>query len=185
MFMAIERARWTREELARFPQDGNRYEVLHGQLLVTPQPAPDHQFVAARLGYALYGYCELHRAGLAVGPGAVIFGPNELQPDLEVLPIGSDRLEKKWENLPHPLLVVEVLSPFSVSRRRDLSIKKDAYLRLGIGTYWVVDQEARCVHVWNSRESEEIVTDVLRWHPNPVAAPFQITIDELFGPAAG
>lgn len=181
--MAIKSARWTRDELERFPDDGNRYEVLHGQLLVTPQASLDHQIIAMRLAAALYAYCEAHRAGIAVGPGAVIFGKSELQPDFEILPPGSVKPRKKWDETPCPILVVEVLSPFAVSRRRDLSIKKDAYLRLGIATYWVVDHDERRVHVWSAGNREEVITTVLRWQPVPNVAPFELQLAELFRPA--
>jgi Uma2 family endonuclease len=183
MFMATKRARWTRDELDRFPDDGNRYEVLDGELLVTPQAEFDHQAVAARLSFALYSYCAEHSIGLAIGPGKVIFGKNELQPDIEVVPGGLYRAGEKWATAPRPILVVEVLSPWGVSRRRDLSIKKDAYLQRGIDSYWVVNQEERCVHVWSSGSTEAVVKSVLTWHPDPRIAPFEITIDRLFGPA--
>ena len=181
--MAIKTARWTRHDLERFPRDGNRYEVLDGELLVTPQASPDHQVVAARLFVALYSYCKTHRAGLAVGPGAVIFGKNELQPDIEVFGDNSYRPGRTWNELPYPILVVEVLSPFAVSRRRDLDTKREAYLRLGIPEYWVVDIDQRHVHVWSSGRDEAIVSDLLRWTPNAAIAPFELPLDQLFGPA--
>ena len=183
MFMAIESARWTRKDLERFPEDGNRYEVLHGELLVTPQAAPDHQVVAARLGAALWIYCESTLVGLSVGPGAVVWGDNELQPDIEVLPRNAYRRGIKWVQMPHPLLVVEVLSPFGVSANRDFEVKRKAYVKRGIEDYWVVDHEKRRVHVWSGGRPQEIVTDVLRWNPNPAVAPFEIALEQLFGPA--
>jgi Uma2 family endonuclease len=181
--MAIETASWTREDLERFPRDGNRYEVLDGELLVTPQAAADHQYVSLRLGAALYNYCNSHGTGLAMGPGAVIFGKSELQPDLEVLPAGLHLRGKKWEALPYPTLAVEILSPFSASRARDLDTKRKAYLELGIPVYWVVDLDKRCVHVWSNGRAETIVTDVLHWHPDPAIVAFRLPLDELFGPA--
>lgn len=180
MFMAIKAARWTRHDLERFPRDGNRYEVLDGELLVTPQAAPDHQVVAARLGAALWNYCEQNGVGLCVGPGAVVWGDNELQPDIEVLPLGSYRRGIKWVQMPSPLLVVEVLSPFGVSANRDFVVKRKAYRKRKIQVYWVVDHEKRRVHVWSGRNAERIVTDTLRWQPKPDAPAFQIRLDDLF-----
>jgi Uma2 family endonuclease len=182
VFMATKCARWTREDLERFPSDGNRYEVLDGELLVTPQASLDHQVVAARLANALYAYCNAHGVGLAVGPAAVRWGKNELQPDIEVIPDYRFGAGQTWETAPRPILVVEVLSPFSVSRGRDLDAKRKAYLRLGIAEYWVVDHERRRVHVWSARRRERIVTDVLRWNPNPSVTPFELPCDRPFGP---
>jgi Uma2 family endonuclease len=183
--MAIKSARWARDDLERFPRDGNRYEVLDGQLFVTPQATPDHQIMALRLTIEIHNYCWAHGVGVAVGPGAVIFGENELQPDIEVLPAGGYQPRKKWADFPHPILAVEVLSPFNASRRRDLDAKRKAYLKLGIPEYWVVDHEARHVHVWSGRRAEKIVTDVLRWNPDPAIVPFELPLHELFGPLAG
>jgi Uma2 family endonuclease len=182
MLMATKTSRWTRFDLERFPEDGNRYEVLDGELLVTPQSSPRHQQVAMELAGALYEYCKEHEAGAIVGPAAVIFGENELQPDIEILPFGAIRPKAKWEKLPCPLLVVEVLSPFAASRRRDLDVKRVAYLRLGVPEYWVVDHEKRLVHVWSGGRAVKIVTDVLRWNPDSAVIPFERSLEELFGP---
>jgi Uma2 family endonuclease len=119
-----------------------------------------------------------------VGPASVIFGKNELQPDIEILPASAFGPTGKWEDLPYPMLVVEVLSPFAASRRRDLDVKRVAYLKLGIPEYWVVDHEKRLVHVWSGGRAVKVVTDVLRWSPNPAVTPFELPLDELFGPVA-
>jgi Uma2 family endonuclease len=185
VFMAIETAkRWTREDLERFPRDGNRYEVLDGELLVTPQAALDHQGVVGRLFFALFGYCLAHGVGEVVGPGAVIFGRNELQPDCEVLPSGSVMRGKSWQEAAYPILIVEVLSPFATSRRRDLVTKREAYLKLEVPEYWVVDLDARRVHVWSGGQSERIVSDVLLWQPDPAIAALEIRLDDLFAARA-
>ena len=184
--MAIETAkkRWTRDELERFPRDGNRYEVLDGELLVTPQAAIGHQIIALRLTFALHVYCEAHRVGVTVGPGAVIFGDSELQPDCEVLRRDPKIIGKKWEEMPYPALVAEVLSPSGAARRRDLETKRQAYLKLGIKCYWAVDQDARCVHAWSGDDPEQIVSDTLRWQPDPAIAAFEIRLDSLFAPVS-
>jgi Uma2 family endonuclease len=141
--------------------------------------------VAARLSLALSNHCESNRVGLCVGPGAVVWGENELQPDIEVLPLGSYRRGIQWEQMPNPLLVVEVLSPFGVSASRDFVLKRKAYLKRGIREYWVVELEKRRVHVWSGGQPEQIVTDVLRWRPTPTIAPFEIRLAQLFGPEGG
>jgi Uma2 family endonuclease len=183
VFMATKNARWTRVDLDRFPRDGNRYEVLDGELLVTPQSSPDHQHVGGNLFGALFLYFKEHPVGVVMGPGAVIFGDNELQPDLEVLPPDSMRPGAKWTELPCPLFVIEVLSPFAAARRRDLDVKRIAYLKLGVPDYWVIDTEKRQAHVWSGGRAVRIVTDVLRWQPDHAVVPFEVSLEELFGPA--
>jgi len=168
---------WTRDDLARLPDDGNRYEVLDGALLVTPQAPYTHQRVASRLAFTLGEYCRRHDIGCVVGPGAVPHGDSELQPDIQVIP-GRPAFSAEWTELPTPMLVVEVLSPST--KRRDFGIKRDAYLRWGVAEYWIVDIDARCVHV--SRRSEEMKTVDAKvvWKPNAVAPACEIRVAELF-----
>ena len=60
MHMATKARPWTRRDLARLPDDGQRYEVLDGDLLVTPAPSPPHQLIALRLGAMLLAYVNRH-----------------------------------------------------------------------------------------------------------------------------
>ncbi len=183
MEMAIRTRRWTRADLARLPDDGNRYEVLDGELFVTPQAAYAHQSVAMRLMFALQHYCVQLDIGEVVGPGAVVWEKNELQPDVQIIPGRHEpRRETKWDDLPHPILVVEVLS--DSTRRRDFGKKRDAYARILIPTYWIVDIEKRAVVVWTAGSPEpEFITDVLRWPPMAGIAPLEIRLAGIFGPA--
>ncbi|MFA6130508.1 MAG: Uma2 family endonuclease [Candidatus Omnitrophota bacterium] len=169
---------WTRADLARLPDDGNRYEVLDGALLVTPQAAFEHQAVAARLTVALASYCEALELGVVVAPGAIPHGKSELQPDVQVVP-GRPPRSAKWTSLPRPILVVEVLS--DSTSRRDLGIKRDAYLRWEIPEYWAVDLDARCVHVFRAGSAEgEVVEGTLVWRPAPPNAPLELRVADLF-----
>lgn len=181
MLMATKTRRWTRADLARMPDDGNRYEVLDGELFVTPQAAYDHQRAATVILIKLGEYLRVVPIAEVVGPGAVIWDDNELQPDIQVIPGNHEsRRGAKWEELPTPLLVVEVLSPST--RQRDLLKKRDAYLSLRIPTYWIVDSERQSVLVWSSTSSEPLsVADVLRWSPTSTDPPLEIPLDAIFG----
>ena len=183
MHMATRTRRWTRADLARLPDDGNRYEVLNGELFVTPQAAYGHQYVAFAIARKLFDYCHAHRIGEVVGPGAVVWEENELQPDVQVIPGRHEpRRDTKWEDLPRAILVVEVLS--DSTRRRDFGKKRDAYRDLLIPVYWIVDLEKRLVVVWNDRSPEpEFVTDVLRWTPVADVPPLEIVVADFFDTA--
>jgi Uma2 family endonuclease len=122
MQTAIKTRPWTRADLARLPDDGNRYEVLDGELLVTPQASVSHQRIAIELSMALEQYCARHSIGFVVGPGAVPFGKNELQPDVQVIPGPPPPAKTKWTALPLPLLVVEILSDSTSVERRFTSV---------------------------------------------------------------
>jgi Uma2 family endonuclease len=183
MHMATKMERWSRADLARLPDDGNRYEVLDGRLFVTPLPSAPHQWIALRLGHLLSPYIDRHRLGLVLGPSAVVFEDSELQPDLAVVPVEPIDLPEKWEGLPRPILVVEVLSP--TTRRRDLVDKRRAYQRLRIPTYWVIDRVERQTLVWTSdAEHPAIVTTELRWQPRPDLEPLMIQLAEILPAAA-
>ena len=174
---------WTRADLARLPDDGNRYEVLGGALLVTPQARFGHQEVAMRLLVALREYCERYGVGVVVGPGAVPHGKSELQPDIQVIP-GPVRLRAKWTQLPRPILIVEVLS--ESTRARDLGIKREAYLKWGIAECWAVDLEACSVIVATPGQPDGIaVTDSLRWAPRDGVPVFTLALARLFADPAG
>ena len=184
MHMATRTRRWKRADLARLPDDGNRYEVLDGELFVTPQAAFRHQVIAFEIAVALRRYCKDHDIGRVVGPGAVVFDDNELQPDVEVIPGRHEPLaDTEWKDLPFPLLVVEVLS--DSTRQRDFGKKRAAYARLGIHAYWIVDPDNRRVIVWSPRSAEpEIVTDILQWRPRYELPALEIALSTLF-PARG
>ena len=183
MQMATKTRPWVRADLERLPDDGNRYEVLDGELFVTPQAAYDHQGIAVALIVALGPYCDRHVLGHVVGPGAVVFGKNELQPDVQVVPGTRRARGTKWSDLPTPLLVAEILSDSTSSR--DLGKKREAYLRINIRTYWVIDADNRRAFVWTPSSPEpETVTDMLRWQPRPGLPPLEIPLETLLGPAA-
>src|SRR5664280_870353 len=126
---------WTVEDLAALPDDGLRYELVDGALLVTPPPGPQHQIAAYRLAKVLEAALPAHLR-LLPGPVAVRTSAHrELQPDLSVAPassVGPARLEGA-----PPALVVEVLS--RSTRSTDLVLKRALYEEMGIGSYWVLD----------------------------------------------
>ena len=179
MYMATATTRpWTRAELQRLPDDGNRYEVLDGALLVTPLPAGVHLRVAVNMTSALQMYCREHRIGFVVAPSAVPNGESELQPDIAAVLDPTLPIDTPMADFPPPSLVVEVLSPST--RRRDLGIKRTAYLRWGIPEYWIVDTEQRQITVVRPDRDDERVTETLRWQPRPELPALEIRLAELF-----
>ena len=173
---------WTRADLARLPDDGNRYEVLDGCLLVTPQASYGHQSVATRLVVVLELYVAQNSVAHVVGPGAVPFGDHELQPDVQVIP--GPRQSGTWDSVPAPILVVEVLS--TSTRRRDFGIKLDAYLgRARVPTVWVVDRWEREVHVCTHGAEPRVERVLLEWHAPGAPEPLRIDLPAFFTAALG
>jgi Uma2 family endonuclease len=183
MYMATKTRPWTRRDIARLPDDGNRYELLNGELLVTPQASLPHQAIATRLVQALTPYVDRHRLGVVVGPCAVIFAGNELQPDVLVVPREFDRLPEKWQDAPHPILVAEVLS--RSSRYHDLAVKPPAYQGLTIPDYWVIDRFERRALVWTLGAADPaIVTTELHWQPRADLPALVVALSDLLPPVS-
>ncbi len=109
---------WTYSEYARLPDDGNRYEVLDGEVLETPAPTPHHQKVVARLLVHLLEYVEARGNGWVLQDVDLLFASGHfLRPDLVVVPAHArEGITDRGVELP-PALVVEVLSPSSLLPR--------------------------------------------------------------------
>ena len=180
MHMATETRRWTRADLERMPENGKRYEVLDGELLVTPAAARAHQLIASRLHGPLWLYATKHGLGDVYSYGKVLFGGNELLPDVQVMRrVAGSELELDWETEPATLLAVEILSPST--KRRDLTVKRDAYQRVGIPVYWIVDPVKREVLVYSGDAAEpEVVTSVLRWQPRVDLPALELSVEAIF-----
>ena len=73
-----ERSIWTVNDVERLPDDGNRYEILHGELLVTPLPSNGRQGVALRLAVRLTAWCQTHTGWAIRSPGGVYVSPTKL-----------------------------------------------------------------------------------------------------------
>ena len=172
--------RYTVDEILAFPDDGNRYELVDGELLVTPAPMPRHQLVLQHLLVTLQGYLDATTAPVIVLPSpADISWDNQtlVQPDLFVVPEGE--VTNDWSSYKTLLLAVEILSPSSA--RSDRIVKRKLYQERGVATYWVVDIDATMVEVWHpADERPEIVADVLRWRVGDEAPELAIDLEELF-----
>ncbi len=173
---------WTVEMVQALPSDGNRYEVVRGSLLVTPAPTFGHQDLVTRLLYALKRYMEREPGVYVVlSPADVLYDEHTVvQPDLFALPIAEAR-KRDWKLMRGLLLAIEVLSPSSA--RSDLVTKRTLYQEEGVPLYWIVDADHARVLEWTPEATEPIERrDVLRWHPQGAATPFEMSVAELFAP---
>lgn len=178
MGMAISVPRYTVDDLERFPDDGNRYELLDGILLVTPGPRPAHQVVAGRLQGRLFDAVQRIGHAYVVGPGAVSVPPGtQLEPDLLVYPARfSPNVE--WADVTEHWLAVEILS--GGSRVYDREFKRDAYLALGVAEVWLVDLVAHSVEISRTPRRYDVVRDVIRWRPPMLDVMVPIDLAEVF-----
>lgn len=178
MPMAATSQRWTLDQLHSLPDDGNKYELVRGELFVTPAPTRTHESILARLTRILDPYVAAHSLGYVFHPRAVVrFDGSETEPDLLVRK--DDAPELDWEAAPTPSLVVEVLSPST--RRRDRVEKRQFYLDAGAATYWIVDADARTVTVVRHRETDLVARETVDWHPAGASAELTVRLNEVFG----
>jgi Uma2 family endonuclease len=166
--------RWTIEQLDRLPDDGNRYELLDGELLVTPAPSDVHEELVSMLRDVLIPFVSTHGLGGVQTRGVMKLEGSQLEPDLIVRPSAPLR---GWENAPLPILVVEVLS--RSTRVRDTGKKRTFYSGTGIPEYWIVDREEEVVIVVRGKD-ERRVSSTLRWSPAGVSASLDIDVAKVF-----
>jgi Uma2 family endonuclease len=184
MVMPAQQTDWTAEMVRALPDDGNRYEVLDGELFVTPAPSYQHQAVLARLYDLIRPYVERSSLGwIRWSPADIEFSPKRvLQPDLFVVPNEGTGEPKSWKDVKRLLLAIEALSP--TTARADRLKKRPIYQEQRVPEYWIVDSDSRLVERWRPGDDRpEVITDVFEWQPKPDLSPLRIVLDEVFGPA--
>lgn len=173
---------YTAEMVRNLPDDGNRYETVYGELLMTPAPRLWHQEIVTRLGEALRVYLREHPVGHAMtGRADISWGPDVLvEPDVFVAPLDQVRT-LDWASVKALLLVVEVLSPSSL--RYDRFTKRRLYQEQRIPVYWIVDPDRRAVEVWTpDARFPTIERERIGWQPHGAAKLFRLDLAELFRP---
>ena len=173
---------YTADMVRAMPDDGNRYETVHGELLVTPAPRLWHQKIVTRLLVALEPYVEKHRFGVVLSSPADISWSEDtlVQPDVFVADMDQART-LDWREVKTLLLVIEVLSPSTA--RYDRFTKRRLYQEVEIPDYWIVDLDRRLVESWTpDRELPDIERGDVTWHPAGAAQALTINLEELFRP---
>lgn len=177
---------WTYEMLEALPADGNRYEIIDGELFVTPPPAFGHQRVQWELGLLIANYLEQYPVGHGFfAPGDVIVDQrNVVEPDIFVAPQGLDLKSAAWKDIKSLLLAVEILSPSTA--RADRHRKRLLYQRFNVGEYWIVDPDARVVDRWRPADARaETLSEHIEWQPAIDYPPLRIDLAQFFVRAFG
>lgn len=181
--MSMVLSRYYSAEMVRnLPDDGNRYETVFGELLVTPAPRAWHQEVVGRLFESLRAYLRVESVGHAMmSPADISWGPDTLvQPDVFVVPLEQAR-SLDWANMRTLLLVIEVLSP--TTARADRFTKRRLYQDQRSEVYWVVDPDARQVEIWTPSDRFPSIEDArLSWRPQGARTEFVLSLERLFRP---
>ena len=177
MAMAVQVPLYTVDELQRFPNDGNRYELLDGVLLVTPAPAAVHQLVASRIMGRLSAALQWPGHAHVVGPGAVVRKPRtQLEPDILVYD-ASYPPRTDWAKIGGHWLAVEVLS--RTSRVYDREFKRDAYFALGVKQVWLVNWPDANVEVCTAPGTSHVEREIIEWR-TPADVVVRLELAEVF-----
>lgn len=182
MAMPVAHTEWTVEMLDALPEDGNRYELLDGELIVTPAPTDVHQLIAGELYVRLSSYLRPHAVARPLMSPADVRRPdrrrNRVQPDVFVVRLHDAKRPAYPYDITDLLLAVEVVSPSSIMT--DYQRKRDLYVGARV-EYWVMDADARTVAVWRHGVTPgALFTDVLEWQPSGMPNTLAVDLNEFF-----
>ena len=178
--------RWTADMVRALPDDGKRYEVIDGELFVTPAPSFPHQRAVRELMVRLHQFLGTNRsAEVLASPADISYGETTLvQPDVFVIPRREGRVALRWDQVGPLLLAVEILSPSSA--RADRHKKRRLYQRERVPEYWIVDIDARLIERWRADDARpEIVIERIEWRVDDAHPPFIIDLAEVFREVGG
>ena len=171
---------WTVDEVRALPDDGNRYEVIDGELFVTPAPSWLHQQAAMEFLFLVRPYAHRCALDCYIAPAEVAFSPRRsVEPDLFVVPRMDGRRATHFEEVQRLVLAVEVISPSTA--RADRYRKRYLYQSEGVAEYWIVDPDARFVERWRpGDDAPEILVESLAWAPREEVEPLVIDLAAYF-----
>lgn len=182
-----EQVRWTIADLEGFPDNGNRYEIIDGELFVSRAPHLVHQDVAGLI------YAELLRWSLQSGlgkpfitPGIIFSESDAVIPD--VIWISHERRSQLIDDSGHltgpPELIVEVLSNTEKDKKRDRETKLKLYSIQGVSEYWIGDHEQQLIEVFR-RENDMLKKAITLFKADQLTSPllpgFNCEVGSLFG----
>ncbi|MEW6130419.1 MAG: Uma2 family endonuclease [Acidobacteriota bacterium] len=154
----------TIDELELMPDDGNRYELIEEELLVSKAPDFAHQVVIMKLGHLINLYLDKNPIGiLATGAGVIFSRYSGVIPDLVfVTHETKEKILVGGKLKAAPELVGEIISPGAENRRRDRVAKRHLYGKYGVQEYWIVDPKARTVEIYHLNEKVLMLTAKLK-----------------------
>jgi Uma2 family endonuclease len=161
MAIRLKRSGLTYQDYLQLPDDGQRYEIIDGELYVSPAPNTKHQRVAGRLFRVLADHSDSAELGeVFIAPYDLKLGdPSIVQPDILYISWERHDIVTRLNAQGAPDLVIEIISPSST--RMDLEIKRDLYARHGIPHYWVAhpEQEWLRAYALGADGQYELVTE--------------------------
>jgi Uma2 family endonuclease len=155
--------KFTYEDLQQIPPDRNRYEIVDGELFVTPAPIPLHQRIVMNVAANLWQHNREHKLGeVFVAPLDVVFSfSTVLEPDGIFVSRPRQHIVGEKNLSGPPDLVVEVLSESTA--KLDREIKPKQYALYGVPEFWRIDPEGRSIDVFRLEQGEYELVARLGW----------------------
>ena len=181
MHMPAFRRQWTVDDLQDLPDDGQRYEVIDGELFVTPAPSFKHQRALGVLYRLIADYLDREPVGYVFfAPADVVFSPRRgVQPDLFVVPGIDGRSPDSFAEVKRLLLAIETLSPSTA--RLDRVVKRGLYRDEGVLDFWIVDLDSRTFERSTPADARvDVLDERLEWLPAGASAPLVIDVAAYF-----
>lgn len=183
--IADERVRWTTADLELFPDNGNRYEIIDGELFVTT-PNWKHQETCGRFFSVLDTWSQSTGLGrVAIAPGIIFSDADNVIPD--VVWSSNERLAVLLDDAGHltaaPELIVEVLSPGTENERRDRDFKLKLYSARGVQEYWIADWQKQQIEVYRrERATLELIATLFANDEltSPLLPGFSCSVARIF-----
>jgi Uma2 family endonuclease len=178
--------RWKATDLELLPDNGNRYEIIDGELFVTRAPHWDHQNAILNLSFVLVAWSRKTGLGkVSVAPGVIFTDDDNVIPDL--VWISTDRLARVLDESGHllaaPELIVEVLSAGTDNERRDREVKRKLYAIRGVQEYWIVDWRRQQIEIFRrDKDGLPLVATLLSSDvlSSPLLPDFAQSVAEVF-----
>ena len=173
-------------DLDAFPEDdGNRYELINGELFVSRAPGISHQRVLNNLQFEFSSYLKVNPIGILVpGAGAIFSDYDAVIPDIAFV------RHERWDEVVTGEkftgavdLVIEILSPGKQNRQRDLAAKRQLYGKYGVKEYWIVDKENLEVLVFRLQDQtleQNATLSVDDEIHSPLLPDFQLKVSTIF-----
>jgi Uma2 family endonuclease len=170
-------------DIEAMPEDGNRYELIEGELFVSRAPTLSHQELVLRLLVAIQKYLERHAIGRVwPAPGVIFSDFSGVIPDIVF--ISNARLKEIASGdrvTGAPDLIIEVLSPGAENAHRDRQVKRQLYRKYGVKEYWLVDPQKRAIEVYRTQRFRLAATLGLKDQlTSPLLPGFRCAVREIF-----
>lgn len=176
--------KFTYEEYRTLPENGRHYQVVDGDLIMSPAPTTRHQHILASIFVELWGFAKSRRRGVVLcSPLDVILSEdNVVQPDIVYVSNKRRSIVVREGFRGTPDLCVEILSPSN--RDLDLNAKRLLYARFGLPELWIVDPDANTLHLFRLHENHQAPLKVFGANDtltSRLLPGFSLALNEVFG----